>query len=238
MSTIYDWMKDGSTSIPNILFNRFGQLGLTSDEMVLVLYILSQMNQHKSVNNFQKISNQLGWSINKTMEMINQLIEKDFLSIELEKDENGKQSDHYTLRPFFTWLDEHFYQKNDAQKSQEPTPEELGANAGNLVTIFEREFGRVLTPLELQTISQWLNEDKYSSDLIQLALRQAMMHQALSMSYIDKILLNWQKQNIKTPYEARRNIDEFNQRRDNKSASHQQTNDYDHLEIPLFEWND
>ena len=143
MSTIYDWMKDGSTSIPNILFNRFGQLGLTSDEMVLVLYILSQMNQHKSVNNFQKISNQLGWSINKTMEMINQLIEKDFLSIELEKDENGKQSDHYTLRPFFTWLDEHFYQKNDAQKSQEPTPEELGANAGNLVTILQLLIRRV-----------------------------------------------------------------------------------------------
>ncbi|MBG9988170.1 DnaD domain protein [Aerococcaceae bacterium DSM 111176] len=238
MSTIYDWMKDGSTSIPNILFNRFGQLGLSSDEMVLVLYILSQMNQRKAVNNFQKISNQLGWSVHKTMELMNELIEKECLSIELERDENGKQSDHYTLRPFFNSLDSKFYQKKYHQKSTEPTPEEIGKNAGNLVTIFEREFGRVLTPLELQTISQWLNEDKYSSELVQLALKQAMMHQALSLSYIDKILLNWQKQNIKTPYEAQRNIDEFNQRRDNKGAPKQQTSAYDHLEIPLFEWNE
>lgn len=236
---MYDWIKDGSTSIPNILFNRFGQLGINTDEMVLILYILSQMNQRKAVNDFQKIANQLGWTVNKTMELVNQLIEKDFLSIELAKDDSGKQSDHYSLRPFFDWLDEHFYQKTIRKTNQAVEALEIQENAGNLVVIFEREFGRVLTPMELQMINQWLNVDHYVPELVQIALKQAMLHQALNFSYIDKILLNWQKQNIQSPYEAQKNIEAFNQRRDKSTMSGQtiDTTNYDHLEIPLFQWD-
>lgn len=233
---MYDWFKDGSTNIPNIIFNRFSQLDISSDEMVLILYILSQLNQGKTVNNFQKIANQLGWSVNNIMELINQLIEKDYLSIELETNESGKQDDHYTLRPFFNQLDKKFYQVTPPDNSTD-NQEMLQHNTGNLVSLFEREFGRVLTPMELQTINQWLINDNYSPEVIQLALKQAMMHQALNFSYIDKILLNWQKQNITTPYEAQKNIDAFNQRH-KKSDSTTDSSAYDHFEIPIYKWSE
>ncbi|MBG9982341.1 DnaD domain protein [Aerococcaceae bacterium DSM 111020] len=236
LSTMYDWFKDGSTNVPNIIFNRFGQLDISSNEMMLILYIMSQLNQGKTVNNFKKIANQLGWSVNEVMELINQLIEKDYLSIELETNESGKQDDHYTLRPFFNQLDQKFYQAPTQEETVE-NQEVLQHYTGNLVSLFEREFGRVLTPMELQTINQWLMSDNYSPEIIQLALKQAMMHQALNFSYIDKILLNWQKQNITTAYEAQKNIDAFNQRQ-TKSESTSDSTAYDHFEIPIYKWSE
>ncbi|WP_406603098.1 DnaD domain-containing protein [Latilactobacillus sakei] len=40
--------------------------------------------------------------------------------------------------------------------------------------------------------------DHYSAELIQLAVREAVLNQVYSLKYVDKILLNWQKQNIQT----------------------------------------
>ena len=38
-------------------------------------------------------------------------------------------------------------------------------------------------------IGQWLNTDHYSPELIRLALREAVLNQAYSLKYIDRILL-------------------------------------------------
>ena len=37
-------------------------------------------------------------------------------------------------------------------------------------------------------IGQWLNTDHYSPELIRLALREAVLNQAYSLKYIDRIL--------------------------------------------------
>ena len=59
--------------------------------------------------------------------------------------------------------------------------------------MFESEFGRPLSAIEYQRISQWLEEDKYQPDLIQFALREAVLNQAYSLNYIDRILLSWER---------------------------------------------
>ena len=38
-------------------------------------------------------------------------------------------------------------------------------------------------------IGQWLNTDHYSPELIRLALREAVLNQAYSLKYIDRIYL-------------------------------------------------
>ena len=63
---------------------------------------------------------------------------------------------------------------------------------------FEKEFGRPLSPIELEMIGQWLNTDHYSPELIRLALREAVLNQAYSLKYIDRILLAWERKNITT----------------------------------------
>ena len=47
-------------------------------------------------------------------------------------------------------------------------------------------------------IGQWLITDHYSPELIRLALREAVLNQAYSLKYIDRILLAWERKNITT----------------------------------------
>ena len=81
----------------------------------------------------------------------------------------------------------------------------------NLVTSFEQETGRPLSPMNLDQIRQW--ERQYQSELILEALRKAITLGKYSMQYIDSILLNWQKNNIRTLAEVKAADKEFEQRK-------------------------
>lgn len=241
-SSTYDWMKEGFTMVPNILFNRFHQLNLTSDEMLLVLYLLSQMNQSQSIEETTKIANQLGWTSSKLFSELNQLMDKNYLSIELVPDRNGKQTDHYSLRPFFEQLDEKYFQKvanqptNQLISKAKFTEDETFKETESLVMSFESEFGRMLTPLELETLNNWVAKDNYQPALIKYALKEAVIHQAISLKYIDRILLTWEKKNIRTVNEAQQESDRFQQKQQNKVMPPKKDGRYDHFEIPLYDW--
>jgi DnaD and phage-associated domain len=62
----------------------------------------------------------------------------------------------------------------------------------------EVEFGRPISPIEQEQIHQWIDDDHYSVELIDLALREAVLNQAYSLKYMDRILISWEKSNIKT----------------------------------------
>ena len=45
----------------------------------------------------------------------------------------------------------------------------------------------------MEMIKQWQTEDGYPDDLIQLALKEAVLNQAFSLKYMDRILLSWER---------------------------------------------
>lgn len=234
-SSVYDWMKDGFTTVPNILLDQFHLLELSGDEMVLLLYIMSWINRGKTVDDMNQTSTDLGWSSKKVIECLSSLMNKDYLQIELVPNKEGKQADHYTLRPLFDKLDEIHFQQTVQDSKPVPSTEGL-----DHVQMFEQEFGRQLTQMELETLNDWVNVSKYDRELIQLALKQAVLNQALSLKYIDRILLNWEKKNIRTVHEAKKEIERFENRHQQSSQSHQkenQSSEFDHLQIPINYWD-
>lgn len=70
----------------------------------------------------------------------------------------------------------------------------------NLYGMFEREFGRMLSPFEAQMINAW--SQKHSADVIKLALREASIRNIKQMKYIDRILVNWEQEGVTTVAEA------------------------------------
>lgn len=69
----------------------------------------------------------------------------------------------------------------------------------NVYALFEAEFARPLSPMELQKLNAWLINDGWSAAMLAEAVSRAVMHGALSLAYIDKILLRWQRAGITTP---------------------------------------
>ena len=58
---------------------------------------------------------------------------------------------------------------------------------------FENEFGRALTPFEIDTIRDWI-ESGFTIDLVKSALGEAVRNKVRSIKYVDRILLNYRQQ--------------------------------------------
>ncbi len=63
----------------------------------------------------------------------------------------------------------------------------------NLISVFETEFGRPLSYLEIQTIKQWVEEGYIEAKILN-ALKTAIGARVKNIRYIDKILLEWRQQ--------------------------------------------
>ncbi|WP_107838940.1 DnaD domain-containing protein [Metasolibacillus meyeri] len=101
-----------------------------------------------------------------------------------------------------------------------------------MYAMFEQEFGRLLSPMELTNISNWLDEDHHSPELIKAALREAVIGGKLSLRYIDTILLNWKKQNITTPKQAAQHAEQFRKR----TSPPPITNREPRQKKPMYDW--
>lgn len=81
------------------------------------------------------------------------------------------------------------------QEKNEEEPEE----AISLVSIFEEQFGRTLSPIELNILREW-KESNYDDEMIVKALKEAVKSQVLNFRYIEGILHNWAKNGVKPRY--------------------------------------
>ncbi|MEK0314072.1 DnaD domain-containing protein [Cohnella sp. 56] len=84
-----------------------------------------------------------------------------------------------------------------------------GAVPVNLFAVFEREFGRPLSPMEVETIGGWLDQDKYAEELILFALKESVFAGKLSFRYMDRILLEWSRNRVRSVEEARAHAQRF-----------------------------
>ena len=105
---------------------------------------------------------------------------------------------------------------------------------GRLFQRFEEEFGRPITPMELEMISMWLDEDKHSPMMIEAALREAVISAKLSFRYIDRILRDWKKNGIRTLEEAKEHGERIRNRR---LRSYESKNEQrKRMQQPQYDW--
>lgn len=71
-----------------------------------------------------------------------------------------------------------------------------------LLEIFEREFGRALSQIESATITGWCEEKGFPEELVLEALKKAVLRGALNLTYIERILEDWHKKNLRTVQEV------------------------------------
>ena len=101
--------------------------------------------------------------------------------------------------------------------------------ASQLIPLVEGEFGRSLSALEYETLNGWLKQDGYAPDLIRLAVKEAVLRQALSLKYIDRILINWERHGLTTAAQ----VQAYLERRDKDQPNNQEAV-YDQIDIPLL----
>ena len=225
-----DWLHQGQLTIPNVLLKYYRQIGLNERELVVLLQ-LQAANQQEGFPNFQTIAQHMNCSRDELFEAIQSLINKQVLTIHTIQNSAGKSEDRLN----FDVLYEKLWHCLQQQQKQAAEKEET-LKLQDLYTLFEQEFGRSLSPIELDTLNMWLDDDHYAPELIQMALKEAVLNQVYSLKYIDRILLSWEKKNITTKAQVLEESKKFRQTKSDQLERSQVQRKKPMKDVPLHDW--
>ena len=157
-------------------------LNLSLHEFLLLMYF---ENSDDLTFDLDKISKKLKIDQNNILIAYNNLLINKIITLKSEKDESGKRIEKVSLDGFYQKQKEIRKEENDKMLKED------------IFSTFEKEFKRPLSSMEIEVIKAWL-EKMYSEDLILEALKEAVYNGATTIRYIDTILYEWSKNNIKT----------------------------------------
>ena len=204
-----DYRILGFTTLQNGLIAYYPRLNISDAELLLVIQLEAFSQRGESFPSNEKIAANTNLSITDVGNLIQRLIDKNYLTIEQTTDSQDKIGNKYSLDNLYDELDKYIDKNILIKDSRHNETIAVTNNLENnpidyLSRKVEVEFGRYLSPIEREEIAQWLSIDHYTPEIIELALREAVLSQAYSLKYIDRILLNWQRHNLKTTDEVER----------------------------------
>lgn len=222
-----DWMKQADVIIPSYLLSSYKEMGLMEQDVMLLLHVQNYSLNGNSFPTPVEIASVMNLSEMECTVLLRKLVQHGFL--EIKADENQPGYEEYSIEPLFEKLAYHFLK--DAKQSDF---EEKVMKSETLYGIFEKEFGRPLSPFEGETLTMWIDEDHHSPELVKAALREAVISGKLNFRYIDRILFDWKKHGIKTLDQAKQHGEKF--RSYQKKQSSTSPSKPVVKDLPLYNW--
>lgn len=171
-----------------LLLDSYKQLGLKEDEVIVCLMIDHLSEQGNSFIDANILSLKMSLSMKEIDNAMSSLITKGYLVYGHDQDEKLITS----LEPLKEKIKKEFafsllQEQNDSYNKEK---EDIKAR---LLSLFEERFSRTLTPLEINTIKEWL-DNGYTEDNIRNALLDALNGKKKTIRAVNKILVSRRKQ--------------------------------------------
>lgn len=200
------WIEQGNVAISQLFFRFYKELKITDEEAMLIMHVHAFLEAGNPFPTPDEIGSRMMTSQNNVTTMIQKLMQQGYLAIEQETDKE-LITEHISLQPLWERLLDCVYKEQLEEK-------ELSQKAmeGEVFQLFEQEFGRFLSPMEIETISMWMDQDGHNPEIIRMALKEAVISQKISLRYVDRILFEWKKKNIKTSMEVSRHATSFREK--------------------------
>lgn len=167
-----------------LLLSNYRNLNLKEEEVLIVFMIDYYLSQNETVITPELLSLKMTYDQQTIDKYLSNLFNKGLVT--LEDDEEGKLKTSLNGLKYILISD--FLKVQNKPKNDEEIKKEE-----NIFEIFESQFGRPLSFVELETMKKWF-EEKYEEDKILLALKEAVACKKKNIRYIDKILLEWRQQ--------------------------------------------
>lgn len=181
---ILNLLQDSPIVVPKILFNNYKRLNISEEELVVIMFIISLGN--KIEYNPDIFVKELNMDKLRVMMNINNLMSKNILSLEMIK--NGRKTEEYiSLSLLYDKL---------VNIVIDVSEEDNVKIDNSIFTVFENELGKLLSPMQIETIKEWVKTYK-NEELIITALKEAVMNGVYNFNYIDTILNEWHKKGYK-----------------------------------------
>lgn len=168
---------------PGIIKN-ISKIDITLDEFILLLYFINIENKL----NLQDINKYTDFDNGHILELFNSLIGKGLIELKVIEIAQNKHDEEISLEVFYDKLIMN-------SKEDSKVDEKISLD---LFQKFEQEFGRTLSPVEYKVIEEWLNKG-IKEDLIEEALKEAVLSGVTTLRYIEAIIREWTKNGGKRP---------------------------------------
>ena len=214
-------LKTRPVVIRRELLDHYSELGLDEQDLIILIkliYASETSNKQPSIELLQKGSNMQPREVTA---VIQNLIQRELLELNVNKDEEGRFTEYMNLDPFYEKLSQ-LLKKETMTTNVQSDKEKFKS----LFQMIEQTFARPLSPYEIETLNQWIDVDQHDIDIIQAALDEANSQNKLSFKYMDRILLNWKKNNVKTIDDSKEIRKQFNQPKMKHTVK----------KVPKFDW--
>lgn len=190
-NNVLSLIKNNNIVIPNILLMNRKKLNIDEKELLFLAYLMSF--EDIICFNIESFSKKLGYDINEIMGIMSSLEEKSLISMTTKKENN-------VIKEYI--LLDNLYKKLTSFVVEVEAMDDVSDSS--VFSKIEEEFGRVLSPIEYETIKQWLDSN-ISEELIYEALKEAVLNGVYNIKYIDKILYEWSKKGYKKSSDIKKN---------------------------------
>lgn len=218
-SKLIEVFREGNIVVPMFFLKRYKDFHINAEEFIFLMYLHNL--GLKNIFNPAKYAEDLNTDLSKIMEYIGTLSEKRLIRVDVIKNENGIMEEVLLLDDFYNKLslitmDEAIQQENNNKNEN-----------SDIFEIIQKEFGRTLSPMEYEISKAWL-DNGMSEELIKEAIKEATLNGVFSLRYIDKILYEWGKNNIKTAQDVDKN---------RKKRKEQKEKIDEDVDLDIVDWN-
>ncbi|WP_335869683.1 DnaD domain-containing protein [Bacillus sp. 2205SS5-2] len=221
------WLEKGSIQLPNMLLSHYSKMNIAETELVLLIQILSYQQKGIRFPTPEQLASTMTISSEHSSSILRQLLQKGLLTIEEGTSPEGIRYEQYSLQSLWEKMISTLELEEKSSNLQQNLMDE-----GDLYKAFEQEFGRPLSPIEVETLSMWIDQDHQNTTIIKAALKEAVISGKVNFRYIDRILFEWKKSGVNTIEQARAHSERFRQKQPQREKKEIPRN----KSVPFYNW--
>lgn len=184
-------IDSGVLDFDRLVLSTYKSLSLTETEAMLLIALKKRLSQGQTRLDPQALCESFKTPLDEIYRMLDKFMQNGLLTIEIVKNENGKETETVRLdqasAKLMTEFEKAALLEQSRQEKRFATIEEA------VVDLIETNFQKPLTPLEIEIIEKWISEDRYEFLQIRAAVLDALKASRTSLSYVDSLLLKRSK---------------------------------------------
>lgn len=177
MSKYYIFLKNNVINFEKIIIEKYSLLGLDEYEVIILIKLYNLLNSGNKFS-IDYISKTMTITEDIIRNKLVDLINNQFITLKLVN-----KNEIYSLDDTFKRLSDLLEKEEDADNKNS-----IDNDITKVVALLEKEFKKMLSPIELELVRKWIYEDKFTYDKVYNAILEALKLNKKSIQYIDAIL--------------------------------------------------
>lgn len=182
MNKYYELIKSNIIEFDRLLLDKYHQLNLNETDAVLLIKLHNLIKSGNKFPSTSLISSQMSITEDECNRRIVDLVNNGYIDMLLSSIDS---KENYSLDDTYKRLS--YILENDERQIQN---QEFDNKIKKIVNLLEKEWKKLLSPIELEIISNWVLDKQYLYEDIEEAVLRGLKQKQTNIKYVDRILLS------------------------------------------------